>query len=123
MKQFRFIPALMAVAWMTAADVRLVSAQEVTVGDPQVEKIGGIATAIIVGATIGPTIVAGAITTGSSAWIDPTGRSAAIGRSGPSAATDRNDRRVPIARRAADRRRLCQRHHEFFCGSRCCCSP
>jgi hypothetical protein len=40
MKQFRFIPALMAVAWMTAADVRLVSAQEVKVGDPQVEKIG-----------------------------------------------------------------------------------
>jgi hypothetical protein len=40
MKQFRFIPALMAVAWMTAADVRLVSAQEVTVGNPQVEKIG-----------------------------------------------------------------------------------
>ena len=40
MKQFRFIPALMAVALMTAADVRLVSAQEVTVGNPQVEKIG-----------------------------------------------------------------------------------
>jgi len=39
MKQFRFIPDLMAVAWMTAADVRLASAQEVTVGDPLVEKI------------------------------------------------------------------------------------
>jgi len=39
MKQFRFIPALVAVAWMTAADVRLASAQVVTAGDPQVEKI------------------------------------------------------------------------------------
>jgi hypothetical protein len=39
MTQFRFIPALMAVTLMTAADVRLASAQEVTVGTPQVEKI------------------------------------------------------------------------------------
>ena len=39
MKQFRFIPALLAVAWMTAADVRLASAQEVTAGNPEIAKI------------------------------------------------------------------------------------
>jgi hypothetical protein len=39
MKQFKVIPAVLAIAWMTAADVRLVSAQEVTVETPQVEKI------------------------------------------------------------------------------------
>ena len=39
MTQFRFVPALLAVAWMTAADVRPASAQEVTAGNPQVEKV------------------------------------------------------------------------------------
>jgi hypothetical protein len=108
-----------------------VSAQEVTVGDPQVEKIGRDRDRDHRRRTTGPTIVAGAITTGLSAWIDPIVRSAAIGRNGPSVATDRNGRRVPIARCAVKTKEPCQRHHEPFdeaqgrlsCGSRCCCFP